>query len=435
MSPMNIAILAAIGGLLVLLLTLRRKRRRADDDHAGAGGAAWASPAEPAAAPAPPPAPPASGAWVVGGGGASGHEGPFAPAAAPARPPAELVTEPGWPLPDADEPGWDEGDEGPEPAGHAVAGDSAAHEDSEAGWFAPTAAAPDPALHDDDEDATGPMPAISPADDAGLAAAWASWTPEQDDPDPVHEPALAAAEQAAALTLEPRSAEPEAGVADDDIAEAIAAFVAEPAPGPGAEGDEPAWASPAWEQPIAAPSAEVPPIHAWDLPDDPAARPAEALVPNAARNTARDEDVFAAFISPAPAPAEADAAPGGEPVAWWDLPEPEPEHDAAAAGATALGGRFAVGGHALFPGHEMVGAVQFRAPRAEAPEGWSVEGAGADPDPGGIRLRVEGARNVAEGGVEVLTEPGFAPCEEGFTLRVRSAEVGPVLVSGTYRID
>ncbi|MEQ9336403.1 MAG: hypothetical protein RJQ03_04370, partial [Miltoncostaeaceae bacterium] len=243
--------------------------------------------------------------------------------------------------------------------------------------------------------------------------AWASWMPDEDsgaaldEGHAVHaQPALAAAQQAAALTLDPA-----APPADDDIAGAFAAFAAEP--------------------PV-----EAPPVHAWEPPPAPALPEAPASVapvPEAARNLAPGEDIFASFIAQAPASVEPRV--DEEPLAWWDLPEPGEGAGEPADGTRGLdAGRFAVGGHALFPGHEMVGAVQFRAPRDTAPDAWRLDDAGVAPVPGEIRVSVERSRNVAEGGVEVLTEPGFAPCEEGFTLRVRAADVGPVLVSGTYRI-
>ena len=85
-------------------------------------------------------------------------------------------------------------------------------------------------------------------------------------------------------------------------------------------------------------------------------------------------------------------------------------------------GRFALGGSALAPGHLAVAGITF-ASRREAP-------VGAD----ALRLRIERALNVPDGGLIVLADPGFAPDAEGFTLALAAASAGGFVAAGTYEV-
>jgi hypothetical protein len=85
-------------------------------------------------------------------------------------------------------------------------------------------------------------------------------------------------------------------------------------------------------------------------------------------------------------------------------------------------GEFAVAGQALATGHVAVSAVSFarRRPEATATDA--------------VRLVVESAHNVPDGGLVVLGHDGFAPDVEGFTLMLASAGPGPFAASGRYEV-
>jgi hypothetical protein len=85
-------------------------------------------------------------------------------------------------------------------------------------------------------------------------------------------------------------------------------------------------------------------------------------------------------------------------------------------------GRFALGGWAASSGHTMVSAVTFRKRLAH------------DVAPDRIVLDVDASDNVPEGGLMVLSEPGFAPDRDGFTLLLAAAEPGPFSAAGSYRV-
>lgn len=88
----------------------------------------------------------------------------------------------------------------------------------------------------------------------------------------------------------------------------------------------------------------------------------------------------------------------------------------------AADGRFSLGGFALQPGHITLCGVTFDE-RAEGPVA-----------AGAIRLEIEAASNVADGGLVVLGDPGFAPDGEGFTLMLAAAGPGGFAASGRYAL-
>jgi hypothetical protein len=85
-------------------------------------------------------------------------------------------------------------------------------------------------------------------------------------------------------------------------------------------------------------------------------------------------------------------------------------------------GRFALGGWAAAGGHSVVSAVTFR---RRLPEDVAAER---------IELELDAADNVPEGGLVVLSDPGFAPDRDGFTLLLAAAAPGPFSAAGGYRV-
>ena len=85
-------------------------------------------------------------------------------------------------------------------------------------------------------------------------------------------------------------------------------------------------------------------------------------------------------------------------------------------------GRFALGGWAASAGHSIVSAVTFRKRLA------------GDVATGQIVLEVDVSENVPEGGVTVLSDPGFGPDRDGFTLLLEAAETGPFSAAGSDRV-
>lgn len=85
-------------------------------------------------------------------------------------------------------------------------------------------------------------------------------------------------------------------------------------------------------------------------------------------------------------------------------------------------GRFSLGGWATQAGHMALCGVTFR-DRRDRPL-----------DPASIRLIVDAGTNVAEGGTVVLSDTGFAPDAEGFTILLAAAGPGTFAVAGRYEI-
>jgi len=133
----------------------------------------------------------------------------------------------------------------------------------------------------------------------------------------------------------------------------------------------------------------------------------------------------------APAP-EAPPAATGEELAWWD-DEPSPGPAPADGDASVASGRFALGGFAVQPGQQALGGVTFRTELDAPPSTWAIAPA-ADAVPGTLVLSLDGAINCDAAGLEVATEPGFAPTGQGFTVRVEARDPGPFAASGTFRV-
>lgn len=121
----------------------------------------------------------------------------------------------------------------------------------------------------------------------------------------------------------------------------------------------------------------------------------------------------------APAPRVRDAAEAAVLCEWT-----APVGPAAAAAELVVGedGRFSLGGWAAQTGHMAFCGVTFRDRR------------GAPVEASAIRLVPEATSNVADGGLVVLADPGFAPDAEGFTLLLAAAGPGSFAASGRYEV-
>lgn len=117
--------------------------------------------------------------------------------------------------------------------------------------------------------------------------------------------------------------------------------------------------------------------------------------------------------------AEAEAGHETEPVV-----EPEAEPAPAAGSQIVIdeSGRFSLGGWAAQPGHMVLTGVTFR-DRRDRPV-----------DPSAIRLRTDALSNVGEGGLVVLTDSGFAPDREGFTILLAAEGPGSFAAAGVYEV-
>ncbi len=129
--------------------------------------------------------------------------------------------------------------------------------------------------------------------------------------------------------------------------------------------------------------------------------------------------------------AEAPARPGTGPLtslsAYPGLAVNPPD------GSEAGRGRFALGGHAMRAGQQAVSGVTFRSPVGVPPSAWAVAPA-PEAAPGTLVLHLDGAVNCGVDGLQVVMDAGFAPTDEGFTVRVAAREPGPFLASGTFEI-
>jgi hypothetical protein len=176
--------------------------------------------------------------------------------------------------------------------------------------------------------------------------------------------------------------------------------------------EEPVFEEPVFEEPVSeAPAVEIPSF------DEPVFEPVAVATPDVQ-------------VEAEAAPVVQVEEPAGEPVAWWDEEDP-----AVVAGppAEASSGRWALGGFAAQPGQHALGGVQFREELAEAPAGWALAPA-LDAGPGTLVLVIDGAINSDGEGVEVVTDPGFAPTPQGFTVRVAAKASGPFAASGTFHV-
>jgi len=126
-------------------------------------------------------------------------------------------------------------------------------------------------------------------------------------------------------------------------------------------------------------------------------------------------------VALAPSPS---AAPS---VTWWDVPsgaESDPHR-----------GRFALGGYALQPGHQVVSGVTFRDRVVPSPSHWVIGPVVGAVAPGTLVLTVDGCLNCRSDDLAVIMDPGFAPTTDGFSLKLTASEQGPFAASGTYVIS
>ena len=124
-------------------------------------------------------------------------------------------------------------------------------------------------------------------------------------------------------------------------------------------------------------------------------------------------------------PAQVEAIPAPPAAAWWDVPVPDTD---------PRRGRFALGGYAVEAGHVVVSGVSFRPGLEEGPVHWVVGPVVGAVAPGTLVLEVDGALNCLPHDLAVLTDAGFEPTPEGFSLQLRAAAPGPFAASGTYTI-
>lgn len=159
-------------------------------------------------------------------------------------------------------------------------------------------------------------------------------------------------------------------------------------------------------------------------PRPPVGATATPWTPEMSRGQAEAEDALliaheqtAAAYAPDRMGPDPDEGPG------IDLPAHQPLVAPSPVGAAQIveSGRFSTGGWAAQVGDIAVCAITFhdRRPRP-------VHAAA-------IRLFVDGVSNAASGPI-VLSDPGFAPDEEGFTLMMAAAGPGTFAAAGRYEV-
>jgi hypothetical protein len=170
--------------------------------------------------------------------------------------------------------------------------------------------------------------------------------------------------------------------------------------------EEPAVEEPAFEEPVYDVPAFEEPVYAQPVAEEPVyEEPAVEAI---------------AFEAAFEAPSFDEPVPGEAPVA-------------AGPPAETSSGRWALGGFAAQPGQHALGGVQFRQELPEAPAGWALAPA-LDAGPGTLVLVLDGAINCDGEDVAVVTDPGFAPTAQGFTVRVAAKASGPFAASGTFHV-
>ena len=221
-------------------------------------------------------------------------------------------------------------------------------------------------------------------------------------------------------------AEPEPAVVADPVFEPVAvaepepAVVADPVFLAGAVVADPVsrWASMVPGGVEEAPPA-VDPTSSWArLRPGQHVGPSNGAVVPVAPQPAPTVSPVAAALAPSPSAAAS--------VAWWDVPsgaETDPRR-----------GRFALGGHALQPGHQVVSGVTFRDGVVPPPEHWVIGPVVGAVAPGTLILEVDGCLNCDRDDLAVIMDPGFAPTTDGFSLKLIASEQGPFAASGTYII-
>ncbi len=201
-------------------------------------------------------------------------------------------------------------------------------------------------------------------------------------------------------------------------------------------------ARPAALPPLPPPAPPLPePVQAADSPAGEQAEPDAALAGPEPATLAPPapsifEDLASAESRPG-APTILDLLAGGPPAgsAARDLAATPPGPEAPTAERPDTGGftdqawqapmeegRFALGGWAAAAGHSVVSAVTFR---RRLPTEATAER---------IALEIDASDNIPEGGLVVLSDPGFAPDREGFTLLLAAAAPGPFSAAGSYRV-
>lgn len=167
----------------------------------------------------------------------------------------------------------------------------------------------------------------------------------------------------------------------------------------------------------------VDPVTSWSR-----LRPGKVPAPNGNGGSANGASVATPLAAPAPSDVAIALAPSAAPaVAWWDVPssiESDPRR-----------GRFALGGYALQPGHQVVSGVTFREGVVPPPSHWVIGPVLGAVAPGTLVLDVDGCLNCRPEDLAVLMDPGFAPTTDGFSLRLAASATGPFAMSGTYVIS
>ena len=111
---------------------------------------------------------------------------------------------------------------------------------------------------------------------------------------------------------------------------------------------------------------------------------------------------------------------GGRPVAPAIPHRSEPA--APQASPSVETGTFALGGWAVAAGHPAVSAVNFSRRRATAPRAEDV------------RLHVDALENADPAGLVVLSDSGFDPDRNGFTLVLSARDRGNFAAAGRYEV-
>jgi hypothetical protein len=202
---------------------------------------------------------------------------------------------------------------------------------------------------------------------------------------------------------------------------------ARPAPtwAPGTGGDP---GAPILARQVQAPAAVAPPVAVISIVPAPVARET-SVQPEAERipwPASPYADLADTTLPPA-VPSVYDFLAGSPPRT---LPEAEIAGEPAEAPAEAPDpriasldeGRFALGGWAAAPGHSVVSAITFRRRLA------------ANVSIDRIILEIDASENVPDGGLVVMSDPGFAPDRDGFTLVLAAAGVGAFSAGGSYRV-
>lgn len=205
-------------------------------------------------------------------------------------------------------------------------------------------------------------------------------------------------------------------------AEETPAVMWAPATAPGLRAPDPVPEAPATVA-SAPPAAIISIVPAPEAPET-AAQPGVEPIPRTASPYA---DL--AETTPPPAVTSVYEMLAGQPPAsaspWPDIDEEIPDAPAEAprpAFAPLDEGRFALGGWAAAPGHSVVSAITFRRRLAD---NVSIDQ---------IVLEIEASENVPDGGLVVLSDRGFAPDRDGFTLFLAATDAGAFSAAGSYRV-